>query len=545
MLALDAVFENARFWTQDPGQPWAERIGVLGGKIVALDDDLEGVEARSRVDLGGRFVCPGFNDAHHHLSQRGYKLRQLDLRVRAAPDLPTLYSLVQGRLAAMTPDAEDWLIAIGYDENKLGRHPELSVLDRLAPERPLWIQQVSGHLGVVNSAALRRLGLDDRSADPGGGRLGRDAQGSLDGVLYEQAQQLVFDVIKPVSREEWLRSIAEGNRLALREGITSAAEPGVSSTGMSSNSVADIGHFAEARAAGLLEVRMNLLPEITALHEVGPIGGGEQLFGVDLGVTTGFGDDRLRIGGVKAFLDGSLIGRTAAMTEPYPDGGRGLFQGDASELTALYRRAHAAGWQLAIHAIGDAAIDLVLDVVEQSQRESPRPDPRHRIEHAGVSRDDQLERMKRLGIVPVPQARFVSELGDGMLAALGERAPLAYRLKSMLRHGLVLPGSSDTPVVEGAPLLGIHDAVNRRTASGTPFAPEEALSVEEAIFAFTVGSAFASHDEQRKGRLKPGMLADFVALDHDPFTIEPEAIGDVLVDATVIDGVCVYERTRP
>ena len=275
------------------------------------------------------------------------------------------------------------------------------------------------------------------------------------------------------------------------------------------------------------------------LHAVGAHPDDDVDLGLDLGLRTGWGDDVLRVGAVKIFSDGSLIGHTCAMTEDFADtpGVRGYLQDDADALRARILAAHRGGWQVATHAIGDAAIDLVLDAYEEAQRRWPRADPRHRIEHFGVARPDQVARCAALGVTPVPQGRFVSEIGDGMLRALGpERAGWAYRGRSLLDAGIVLPGSSDRPVVEGAPLLGIHDLVNRRTASGVPLGPEEAISGLEALVAYTLGSAHASHQEQERGSLAVGKLADLAVLDADPAVCEAEAIGSIGVRATWIGG---------
>ena len=274
--------------------------------------------------------------------------------------------------------------------------------------------------------------------------------------------------------------------------------------------------------------------------------------GLDLGLRTGFGDDWLRLGAVKVFSDGSLIGRTAAMTEPFADaaeapgaagGGTGYLQADAGQLAETIIAAHRSGWQVATHAVGDRAIDVALDAYARALARYPRPDPRHRIEHFAVARPDQVARAAQLGIIAVPQGRFATEIGDGMLAALGPgRHGWLYRHRSLLEAGLTLPGSSDRPVVLGAPLLGIHDMVNRRTGSGAPYNPGEAISAQEAVRAYTYGSAYASHQEDVKGTIAPGKLADLVVLSEDPTAVAPDRIAGLEVLATIVDGQCRYDR---
>jgi predicted amidohydrolase YtcJ len=246
---------------------------------------------------------------------------------------------------------------------------------------------------------------------------------------------------------------------------------------------------------------------------------------------------------VKVFADGSLFGRTAAVHDPY-DGsdGVGYLQADAADLRATIIAAHRSGWQVATHAIGDLAIDVVLDAYEQALAEYPRRDPRHRIEHFAVVQPRQVGRAAALGVTAVPQGRFATELGDGMLAAVGpDRHGWLYRQRSLLEAGMVLPGSSDRPVVAGAPLLGIADMVNRRTASGAPFNPGEAVTAEQALRAWTWGSAYASRQEHVKGSIAPGMLADLVVLSEDPTAVSPERIAALAVLATIVDGRVRYD----
>ncbi|MER5423782.1 amidohydrolase [Streptosporangium roseum] len=419
---------------------------------------------------------PGFNDAHHHLSMRGQRLRELDLRESQVGSLDELYAKVAERAAGLPPDA--WVRGAGYDQNKLGAHPTREALDRAGGGRPVWLQHVSGHMGVASTEAFARMGfsrVEDVPEVPGG-TVGRDAAGLPDGLLTEQAQELANRVLRPVTHEDYIRGLALASRVAAAEGLTSFTEPGVGH-GLAGNGSWDVAAFQEAVRQGLLLQRATLMPGSPNLHDVG-----NGQFGLDLGIGTGLGDERLRIGPVKLFSDGSLIGRTAAMCCDYQGepGNRGLLQEDAEALRTFILRAHASDWQIATHAIGDHAVEVILDAYEEAQARRPRPDARHRIEHCAVTSDAQVARIARLGVIPVPQGRLISELGDGMLAALGpERARGCYRQRSFLDAGIPLPGSSDCPVTDGAPLLGIHDLVNQRTAGGVPFNPAEALTVAQ------------------------------------------------------------------
>lgn len=545
-MRLDALYVNGNITTGDAGRPRAQRLGVWQGRVAGLDGDLDGATSETVVDLGGAPVVPGFHDAHHHLSQRGQRLRQVDLTHPGVRSLDQLYQRVAEHAATLEPGA--WVLGHGYDQNRLGGHPTRPALDRAAGGRPVWLQHNSGHMGVLSTEGFRRAGFADPGAVPDvpGGFIERDDRGQPTGLVAEEAQQLALGVVRPEPFDDFVRGIGLACDVALSEGITSVTEPGIAA-GLAGNSPADLAAFLEARDRGLLRVRTTVMPGIAALREIGDVEPGRAWFGLDLGVRTGLGDEWLRIGATKVFSDGSLIGRTAAMRSPYADrpSSSGFLVHEPDWLRERIVAAHAHGWQVASHAIGDAALDVVLDAYEEAQRRFPRSDPRHRVEHCGVASDEQIRRIAALGVIPVPQGRFVSEIGDGMLAALGpDRSRLCYRQKSFLDAGIVLPGSSDCPVVRGAPLLGIHDLVNRRTDSGQPFGPEEALSVEEALSAYGFGSAYADRQEHLKGRLMPGLLADLVVLSDDIHAVDPAAIASLSVVATVVGGVPVFGADR-
>ena len=544
-MRIDAIFTNGRFTTLDAARPSATRLGVLHGRVAGFDEELDGVTADRVVDLGGAPVVPGFNDAHHHLSMRGQRLTEIDLGTRAVATLGELYAKVAERAATLPADA--WVRGAGYDQNKLGgAHPTRDALDRAAGGRPVWLAHTSGHMGVVNTAAFHAMGFADLASVPdvGGGTVGRGADGLPDGLLAEQAQGLVYDVLRPAAFEEYVAGIGRASEVAASEGLTSFTEPGVGPGRVAGNGAADVAAFQEAAGRGLLRQRATLMPVSGALHPGGRYAPGEDWFGLDLGLRTGLGDEWLRIGPVKVFSDGSLIGRTAAMCCDYVGeaGNSGFFQEPEPELAEFMINAHLFGWQVATHAIGDRAVQFVLDTYAQAQRRLPRPDARHRIEHCGVASDEQVARLADLGVIPVPQGRFVGEIGDGMLRALGaERARGAYRQRSFLDAGITVPGSSDCPVVDGAPLRGMHDMVNQRTDGGAPFNPGEALTAEQALRAFTHGSAYAVHEEHRKGTLTRGKAADFAVLSDDPLAVAPESIDAIQVAATVAGGAFIHD----
>jgi len=347
----------------------------------------------------------------------------------------------------------------------------------------------------------------------------------------------VGSLVYPYPLAELTSAIARAAGQYLKEGVTSCTEAGIGG-GWVAHSPAELAAYAAARDQGRLGVRVELMTAGEVLHPLGAHADDNLVAGLDLGISTGFGEDLHR-------ADGSLVGKTAALFDEYAGhddlagngSGRGYLQADAADLRAAIIAAHRSGWQVATHAIGDRAIDLALDAYADALEKYPRPGPRHRIEHFAVVQPRQVARAAELGVIAVPQGRFATELGDGMLAAVGpDRHTWLYRQRSLLEAGMVLPGSSDRPVVAGAPLLGIDGMVNRRTSSGAPFNPDEAVTAEQALRAWTWGSAYASRQEHVKGMIAPGLLADLVVLSEDPTAVSPERIAGLEVLATIVGG---------
>ncbi len=543
-MRVDTVFRRANILTLDPARPRASSLAVLGDRLVAVgdDDDLRGLTPRRTVDLGGATLVPGFHDAHNHCVFFGMSLDELPLSTPPVHSLGDVYDAVAGAAREKAPG--EWIIGAGYDQNRLAerRHPSARELDRVAPRHKVWLRHTSGHMSVVNGAVLDAIGIDD-AAVPRGGQVERDADGRPTGLLLETAQALVRNLVYPYPVADIAGAIDRATARYLTEGITSCQEAGIGA-GLISWSPQELAAYAQARTAGGLHVRTTLMVSAEALHELGGSDDDPGRFGLDLGIATGFGDEMLRIGPVKIFADGSLIGRTAAMREPFAgeETNAGFLQREPAELRELITAAHRSGWQIATHAIGDRAIDTVLDCYEHALRELPRPDHRHRIEHCAVARPEHLERLAQLGVIPVPQGRFVNELGDGMAAALGpDRTRWCYRQRSFLDRGIPLPGSSDRPVVLGAPLLGIADLVQQRTASGACFNADETLTPMQALHAWTLGSAYATFEEHRRGSLEPGKLADFAVLSDDLTAVEPAQIAEIRVLATAVGGQLGYD----
>jgi predicted amidohydrolase YtcJ len=533
----DLLLVNANVLTMDPGRPAASAVAVAGGRIVGIYDGEPDVTAKDVIDLRGLTLIPGFHDAHNHMIGFGLSLTEIDLRVDSQDEL---YARVAAKAAA-TPEGE-WVIGSGYDQTRTGAHPHRDALDAIAPNHRIWLKHTSSHMCVVNSLVLADLGIGETVPQVDGGRVTTDAAGRPTGLLEERAQELVGNLTHPYPLATLTDAVDAAGRLYLAEGITSVTEAGVGG-GWIGQSPVELAAYVNARDQGRLHVRVELMVISDAFHHLGahPSDGIET--GIDLGLRTGFGDDWLRLGPMKIFTDGSLVGRTAAMSAPFEGdpGNSGYLQADADQLTEMIVEAHRAGWRVAAHAIGDRAIDLALDAFADAADQYPRARPRHRIEHFAAARPDQVARAAKLGVVAVGQGRFASELGDGMLAAVGaKRAAWLYRQRSLLDAGLVLPGSSDRPVASGAPLLGIHDMVNRRTGTGAPFNVAEAITPAEALRAYTWGSAYAARQERIKGSISPGKLADFTVLSEDPTAVAPDRIAGLEVVATFLDGDLRY-----
>jgi predicted amidohydrolase YtcJ len=549
----DLLLVNANVLTMDPVLPRAGAVAVAGGRVVGVYPGKPDVSARDVIDLRGLTLIPGFHDAHNHMIGFGLALTEVDLRV---PSLDELYARVADKAAATPPG--EWIVGSGYDQTRTGAHPHRDVLDTIAPNHRVWLKHTSSHMCVVNSLVLRDLGIVN-GAGAGetvphvdGGRVSTDGAGRPTGLLEERAQELVGNLTRPYPLATLTDAVAAAGERYLKEGLTSVTEAGVGG-GWIGQSPVELAAYVAARDQGRLHQRTELMVVSDAFHPLAAHPGDGIEIGIDLGLRTGFGDDWLRLGPMKIFTDGSLVGRTAAMSAPYqgdPAEGttensatenRGYLQADADRLTATIIAAHRAGWRVAAHAIGDRAIDLALDAFAAAADRYPRADPRHRIEHFAAARPDQVRRAAELGVLAVGQGRFASELGDGMLAAVGpDRRSWLYRQRSLLDAGLVLPGSSDRPVAAGAPLLGLHDMVNRRTATGAPFNPAEAITAAEALRAYTWGSAYASKQEHVKGSIEVGKLADFTALSEDPTVVAADRIAGLEVVATFIDGAPRY-----
>lgn len=523
----------------DDAYPRATSFGVLSGKIIGLDD-VHDLRSDDELDCDGAVVIPGMGDSHCHVAWHGLGLTELDLS--GVSGLDELYSLVRNAAEALPPGRP--VIATGYYHARTGGHPTRAELDRVADGRPVWLKHGSGHLAMVNTEVLRLIGLlDGGTAVPEGGVAERDPHGELTGLLEERAQNLVVAHFTPYPVKTVSTALAAATTAFAANGLTHVTDAGIAG-GWIGKTPVEFAAYIHAQQAGELSTRVLAMPAADTLRDLEGHPDDEIDFGLDLGIMSGFGNERLRIGPMKIWVDGGLTSRTANLHESYCDArGHGYYQDSPEVMKNAIMRAHASGWDVAAHAIGDRSIDFVLDTFQEAQQRWPRNGRRHRIEHAGITSLEHVERMAALQITPVPQGRFLYELGDTMADAIGpDRVDMLYRWKSFLNAGLRVPGSSDSPVVNCSPLAGMRSMVDRISSSGRRINPREAVTWSEALRAYTVDAAWMAGQEHLWGRIRNGMSADFVLLSADPTSADDSGSPDIDVLATYLEGSLTYMR---
>jgi len=516
-----------------------EALALWGDKVLAAGKDAEiasliGPSTRV-IDLAGRLATPGLNDSHLHLISVGLTMDWVDARPAAAPTLDALLGQIAARAAKSKPG--EWVLARGYDQTKLdtGRHPFREELDRAAPNNPVMLVRTCGHISIVNSRALELGGIDETSPTPPGGLI-EQQNGRLTGLLAENARAPVKAAIPAPNEEQLIAAIERGGQYLLSLGITSCMDAAVGMvTGFN-----EIAAYHKAKRDGRLPVR-------TWLALLGDEGRSIVPQCHDAGLISGTGDEMLMIGAVKIFLDGSAGGRTAWMSEPYlgEDKTTGVQMLSDEDLERQVLDAHAKGYQLACHAIGDAAIEQLITAYEKALAAYPDPDRRHRIEHCGFSTPQQHERMVKAGIYPCPQQVFIHDFGDAYIKVLGEeRALPSYPFRTWFDLGLKPATGSDAPVCDPDPFPNFHTMLTRQTWRGTVMDERQRVSIEEALQAYTEYGAFSQKQEAVKGKLVPGFLADVAVFSRDLLSASPEEIlRDTRCDITIRGGQVVYERS--
>ncbi len=524
---------NARVWTGDSAQPWAEAVAVAGDRLVAVgsNDAVRALAGTARViDAAGGMVTPGFIDSHVHFLGGGFGLAAVQLR-----DAATKAEFIR-RIAAFakTQPKGTWILRGDWDHTLWGGElPTRAWIDSVTPEHPVLVNRLDGHMALANSAALRAAGVTDAVADVPGGAVVRDAQGRPTGVLKDNATALVEHAIPLPAEAQWQRAIDTAMAHVAARGVTAVHHVGAAGTG---NAWDELAALRRAHEAGRLRIRFRVAV---------PLGDWQRLR--DTIRARGTGDDWLRIGMLKGFVDGSLGSHTAAMLAGFTDApaDSGFYVTPPESLVAWVKGADAAGLQVAVHAIGDRAIRTQLDIFERVARENPARDRRFRIEHAQHIAPPEFPRFAQLGVIASMQPYHAADDGRWADRIIGaERAKGTYAFRSLRDAGARLAFGSDWFVAPPTPLEGIKAAVTRRTLDGAHpdgWVPAEKITVEDALRAYTAGSAYAGFQERELGTLAVGRLADLVLLDRDLTAIAPATIDQAVVRLTVVGGRVVYD----
>jgi len=535
-IVADLLILNAKIWTGAPSQPEAEAIAIVGGRVAAIGATTalaawRGPSTRV-IDAAGARVLPGFNDSHVHFMGGGMQLDNVDLR--QAPS-PQAFANLIGERVRQTP-AGEWVLGGDWDD-QLWDPPSLptrQLIDPVSPTTPVFVNRFDGHMAVANSVALKLAGVTAATPDPSGGVIVRDAAGNPTGLLKDAAMGLVNRVIPPFTPARRAQALTRALAHAASLGVTSVRDMGPDA--------GDLATYADFAESGRLTVRLSAAPSELQWADQ-----------AKLGIRRGFGTPFFALGAVKGFADGSLGSTTAYFFEPYADAPatRGLLADEMIPIEGMRERlvaADAAGLQLCIHAIGDQAISVVLDLFTDVANANGARDRRYRIEHAQHVAPKDFDRFASLGVVAAVQPYHAIDDGRWAERRIGpERIKTTYAFRTFLDRGVRIALGSDWPVAPLSPMLGIYAAVTRATLDGKHpdgWVPTEKITIEEAVRGYTAGSAYAEFTDHAKGTLAPGALADLVILEDDIFAIAPARIHDVNVRTTIVGGRIVYDAPR-
>jgi predicted amidohydrolase YtcJ len=540
----DVIFTHGNIYTGvvDPGSSLgagkrSEALAVTGDRVVAVGarDDVmkwKGPETKI-VDLDGRFVMPGFNDAHTHLSNAG--LEKMTVNMVGVKTLDEFRERL--RVKCDTAEPGDWVVGRGWDETlwPVKALPTRWDLDEVSGQHPVYLVRVDGHIGVANTRALKLASVTVASREPDGGKIDRDESATPNGILREKAQELVEAVIPKPTHEK--------RRHALELALADLASHGITSA-QDFSQWEDFEIFEELETDGKLTARVSeWLPFDDSIEDLNSKRNSHPA-----------SDSMLHTGMLKGFMDGSLGSKTAALLEPYSDDPKnsGLPQYDPAKLNAMTKERVLAGYQIGLHAIGDKGVQMALDAFAEAEKAAKEAkvkaadggtDYRLRIEHAQVSTPQQVSRFKELKVIASMQPNHLLTDMNWAESRLGpKRAANSYAWNDFLRRGVVLAFGTDYPVEPVTPFRGIYAALTRQSEDGTKsYYPERRLNIEQAIAAYTTGAAYAEFAEKQKGKIAPGMLADFVVLDQDITAASPTKILQTRVLRTVVGGKTVYE----
>ncbi len=538
---MDLMIVNGKIVTMDVENPLVAAVAVKNGRIVAVgqsDEILKQKTAQTKIiDLHGKLMLPGFNDSHMHLLGYGSNLQKVDLIktksiddiIRTTSDFINNYQLPKYQ----------WVQGRGWNHHifPTKEMPNRFDLDQISTDHPIVLYRVCGHVASLNSKALELMGIIDNPSHIQGGHIDVDVNGQALGILRENAMELIHSHIPEPSKDQMKNWIIAAGKKVLEQGITSV---------QTDDFVVVPKRYIEIMNAYEELVEDQLLP--VRVYEQSNLPKIAQLLEFLKSYQTGKGDDFFKVGPLKLLTDGSLGARTAYLTSPYADDPTtsGIAVFEQEDLDQSVSLAHNNGMQVALHAIGDKAIEMVLNSIEKAMNENPREDHRHSIIHCQITNNQLLDRMKKLGVIGLVQPLFVATDLHFVEERIGkERAASAYNWRTMIEKNIPIAFGSDAPVESFNVLDGIYAAVTRKDLNGFPsigWLPDQKITVEDAVYAYTLGAAYASFEETVKGSITPNKLADFVVLSEDIFTINPDQIKDVKVEMTFVDGKLVYQR---
>jgi predicted amidohydrolase YtcJ len=523
----EMVLFNGNILTVDRRNPRAQAVAIAGGRFAAVgtNDEVRPLAtARTRmVDLEGKTVVPGFIDAHTHPASSGRRhLREVDCDLRSIAEIQAAIR----KRAAETPPGQ-WILGFKYDDTKTaeGRPLTRQDLDAATTRHPVYINHRGGHGSYVNSMALDKADVNDATPDPKGGKFEHDASGRLTGVVRERATEPFTRIIpNHFNRDDYREGVKLISRMMTRTGITSVHD--------AYGTPEDLRAYQDAREAGELLFRVYCLIGCQHIDRM-----------IAAGVRTGLGDEWVRVGAMKMVCDGSISERTALLSQPYIGRPKdyGILVMAEDELYSCGSKAHMAGWQIGVHANGDVAIDTTLRVYERLQKERPRRDPRFRLEHCTVINDSLLRRIRAIGAIPTPFSTYVYYHGEKMREYGAERLNWMFAVRSFLDAGVPVTQASDYPPGPFEPMMALQSSVTRTDSSGNVWGPKQRVTVEEAIRVGTLHGAYASFEENLKGSIEAGKLADLVVLGRDPLREDPMSLIKIPVERTMVGGRWVFE----
>ena len=531
--AATLIVTNANVYTVDKQHPKADAVAAIGDRIVAVGSSAEidlwrGPDTKV-IDAGGKLLLPGFDDSHVHFISGGAQLDQVELNDATTPEE------FARRIGAQTKKTAkgEWIVGGDWDETKWPKPqlPTKELVDAVTGNTPIFVNRYDGHQSLANTAAMKLAGITAKTPDVAGGVIVRDARGNPTGLLKDAAEELVTKVIPPLPHDRRLA--------AVRRALAHAAALGVTSVQDMNPDYEDVAAYAELLEAG----------ELTARIYAAPVLGGWQ-DQARLGLRHAFGSPWLRLGAVKGYADGSLGALTAYFFEPFLDapGSHGLLSDQMQPLEAMRERmtkADAAGLQLCIHAIGDRGISMILDLFQKVVKANGERDRRFRIEHAQHMAAKDFDRFAALHVIASMQPYHAIDDGRWAERRIGpDRIKRTYAFRTFLDHGVRLAFGTDWEVAPLDPMQSLYAAVTRATLDGVNpngWVPEQKITLQEAVEAYTLGSAYAEFQDKEKGSIAPGKLADLVILDRDIFTIDPQAIREAKVTTTIVGGKTVYQ----